>query len=44
MENMMPKVQYLRNKRPNLNIQVDGGLAPDTVKVIKQHMKSMKYT
>lgn len=34
MENMMPKVQYLRNKKPLLNIQVDGGLAPDTVKVI----------
>lgn len=31
MPDMMPKVKALREKYPNLNIQVDGGLSPDTV-------------
>ena len=30
---MMPKVEQLREKFPQLNIQVDGGLAKDTVPV-----------
>lgn len=31
MADMMPKVKTLREKYPKLNIEVDGGLAPDTV-------------
>lgn len=31
MADMMPKVKKLRNRFPNLNIQVDGGLSPTTV-------------
>jgi ribulose-phosphate 3-epimerase len=31
MPDMMPKVKILREKFPNLNIQVDGGLSPETV-------------
>jgi len=31
MADMMPKVQELRKRFPNLNIQVDGGLDPDTI-------------
>ena len=31
MADMMPKVRALREKYPRLNIQVDGGLGPDTV-------------
>lgn len=31
MENMMPKVQWLRNNCPNLNIEVDGGVGPNTI-------------
>jgi ribulose-phosphate 3-epimerase len=30
MPDMMPKVRALRSKFPNLNIQVDGGLSPET--------------
>ena len=33
MENMMPKVKYLREKLPNTDIQVDGGLGTDTIQV-----------
>eukprot|EP00008_Paramoeba_atlantica_P006237 CAMPEP_0201491314 /NCGR_PEP_ID=MMETSP0151_2-20130828/29334_1 /ASSEMBLY_ACC=CAM_ASM_000257 /TAXON_ID=200890 /ORGANISM="Paramoeba atlantica, Strain 621/1 / CCAP 1560/9" /LENGTH=216 /DNA_ID=CAMNT_0047877609 /DNA_START=122 /DNA_END=772 /DNA_ORIENTATION=- len=33
MEDMVPKVSALRKKYPNLNIQVDGGLNPETVKL-----------
>lgn len=33
MPSMMPKVEQLREKFPQLNIQVDGGLAKDTVPV-----------
>jgi len=31
MVNMMPKVRTLRDMLPNMNIQVDGGLASDTI-------------
>jgi ribulose-phosphate 3-epimerase len=31
MADMMPKVKELRTKYPNLNIEVDGGLGPDTI-------------
>ncbi|ORY06829.1 Ribulose-phosphate 3-epimerase [Basidiobolus meristosporus CBS 931.73] len=31
MADMMPKVQEIRQKYPNLDIQVDGGLALDTI-------------
>lgn len=31
MADMMPKVKTLRERYPKLNIEVDGGLAPDTV-------------
>lgn len=31
MEDMMPKVRALRDKFPDLNIQVDGGLGPSTI-------------
>ncbi|OUM54228.1 hypothetical protein BVG19_g3587 [[Candida] boidinii] len=33
MANMMPKVQELRSKFPNLNIQVDGGLGESTIDI-----------
>jgi ribulose-phosphate 3-epimerase len=33
MPEMMPKVKALREKYPNLNIQVDGGVGPSTVDV-----------
>lgn len=31
MEDMMPKVQALRSRYPDLNIEVDGGLSEKTV-------------
>jgi ribulose-phosphate 3-epimerase len=31
MPDMMPKVRALRSKYPTLNIQVDGGLSPETI-------------
>ena len=31
MADMMPKVKTLREKAPNMNIQVDGGLSPTTI-------------
>lgn len=31
MEDMMPKVEELRSKYPNLDIEVDGGLGPKTI-------------
>lgn len=31
MPEMMPKVKALREKAPKLNIQVDGGVAPETI-------------
>lgn len=33
MQDMMEKVRTLRQKFPNLNIEVDGGLGPDTIEV-----------
>lgn len=29
MHDMMPKVEYLHNKYPHLDIQVDGGIGPE---------------
>jgi ribulose-phosphate 3-epimerase len=31
MSDMMPKVRFLRERRPDLHIEVDGGLGPDTI-------------
>lgn len=31
MKDMMSKVRFLRAKYPNINIEVDGGLSPDTI-------------
>lgn len=31
MENMMPKVQWLRENYPDLDIEVDGGVGPNTI-------------
>ncbi|XP_011196394.1 ribulose-phosphate 3-epimerase [Zeugodacus cucurbitae] len=31
MANMMPKVEWLRNHYPNLDIEVDGGVGPKTI-------------
>ena len=36
MPEMMPKVQTLREKFPNLDIQVDGGLSPATIEAAGQ--------
>ena len=33
MSDMMPKVAFLRERFPSLNIQVDGGLAADTIDI-----------
>jgi ribulose-phosphate 3-epimerase len=33
MVDMMPKVQFLRNLKPELDIEVDGGLGPDTIDI-----------
>lgn len=33
MEDMMPKVQALRKRYPELNVEVDGGLSEKTVDV-----------
>ncbi|XP_050537721.1 ribulose-phosphate 3-epimerase isoform X2 [Daktulosphaira vitifoliae] len=31
MKDMMPKVKWLRNNYPNLDIEVDGGVGPNTI-------------
>ena len=36
MADMMPKVRLLRERYPSLDIEVDGGLAPDTIDVAAQ--------
>ena len=33
MEDMMPKIKYLRLKKPNLDIEVDGGINDKTAKI-----------
>lgn len=33
MHDMMPKVEVLRRRAPVLNIQVDGGVGPDTIQI-----------
>lgn len=33
MTDMMPKVKYLREKHPDANIEVDGGLSPKTIEM-----------
>lgn len=41
MKDMMPKVRYLRDLRPNLPIEVDGGLGPDTIDAASEAGASM---
>lgn len=41
MSEMMPKVKYLREHFPNLNIEVDGGVGPATIDECAQ--VSLKY-
>jgi len=36
MSNMMPKVRHLRQRYPNLNIEVDGGVGPATIQECAQ--------
>ena len=36
MSNMMPKVRHLRQRFPNLNIEVDGGVGPATIQECAQ--------
>jgi len=36
MSNMMPKVRTLRQRYPNLNIEVDGGVGPKTIQECAQ--------
>lgn len=31
MSDMMPKVKWLRDNYPQLDIEVDGGVGPDTI-------------
>ena len=39
MSNMMPKVRHLRQRHPNLNIEVDGGVGPATIEECAQVIK-----
>ena len=39
MSNMMPKVRHLRQRYPNLNIEVDGGVGPGTIEECAQVVK-----
>lgn len=41
MENMMPKVKFLRDNFSYLNIQVDGGVGPKTIHTCAQHGANM---
>jgi len=36
MEDTMPKVRELRKLKPNLDIEVDGGIYPDTAPLAKK--------
>jgi ribulose-phosphate 3-epimerase len=36
MGDMMSKVEFLRKKFPNLNIEVDGGVGPETIDACAQ--------
>ena len=37
MEDMMPKVKYIREKLPEIDIQVDGGLTIDNVQMAAEN-------
>ncbi|XP_075612157.1 ribulose-phosphate 3-epimerase isoform X2 [Balearica regulorum gibbericeps] len=39
MEDMMPKVQWLRTQFPSLDIEVDGGVGPDTIHKCAEQMR-----
>ena len=43
MESTMPKIEKLRAKCPELDIQVDGGINPDTVKIAATVADAVKY-
>lgn len=36
MEDMMPKVKFLREKFPHMDIEVDGGVGPSTIKSVAE--------
>ncbi|TMW39641.1 hypothetical protein DOY81_015279 [Sarcophaga bullata] len=38
MANMMPKVEWLRQNYPNLDIEVDGGVGPKTIDCCAKHL------
>jgi ribulose-phosphate 3-epimerase len=40
MADMMPKVRALRQRFPHLNIEVDGGLALDTIDQVRSHLSA----
>ena len=36
MEDMMPKVRFLRQNYPHLNIQVDGGIGCENINIVAE--------